>query len=71
MQTNREKLEAAGIILPGTELTPEQCGALDGLTYAEVDSLISVRNKLSDSLGGPFHNSNFNLEHFAGLSDED
>jgi hypothetical protein len=55
--TNREILENAGILVPGQTLTSEQYEAIEGLSEAEVNELISIKNRLADLsesvAGGP------------------
>jgi hypothetical protein len=51
-QTNRWKLEQAGLIDPDADLSPEQANAIDSLTNEEVDALISARAKLGPVFQG-------------------
>lgn len=44
--SNREKLEEAGMILPGASFTPEQEEAIECLNDEEVNTLINVKRKL-------------------------
>ena len=44
---NHERLEKNGLIKPGTKLSQQQKDALEGLSREDLDSLISVKKKLS------------------------
>lgn len=46
--TNLERLVAAKIMYADSKLTPEQREAIENLTEAEVDALISVKNKIAN-----------------------
>ncbi len=48
--SNRERLENAGILDPIKGLTNEQYEAIDSLSEAEVDQLISVNEKLAEDI---------------------
>ena len=43
---NIGRLKAEGILSPDAELSPEDQQTLESLTPAEVDSIISIKNKL-------------------------
>jgi hypothetical protein len=47
--TNRERLADAEILKKDIQLSPEQEEAIEGLTPEEIDTLISVKNKVADS----------------------
>jgi hypothetical protein len=47
--TNRERLADAEILKKDIQLSPEQEDAIEGLTPEEIDTLISVKNKVMDS----------------------
>ena len=46
--TNREKLENANIVNPNVSWNQEQTDAIESLTEEEVDTLISVKDKLDE-----------------------
>ena len=43
-----EKLQQAGVIATPHQISPEDVNAINGLNDSEVDTLISVKNKLGD-----------------------
>lgn len=47
--TNRERLADAEILEKDIQLNPEQEEAIEKLTPEEIDTLISVKNKIADS----------------------
>lgn len=47
--TNRERLADAEILKKDIQLSPDQEDAIEGLTPEEIDTLISVNNKVMDS----------------------
>jgi isochorismate hydrolase len=47
--TNRERLADAEILEKDIQLSPEQEEAIEKLTPEEIDTLISVKNKIADS----------------------
>lgn len=47
--TNRERLADAEIIKKDIQLSPDQEDAIEGLTPEEIDTLVSVKNKVMDS----------------------
>ena len=49
---NIDRLRSAGIVTPDAVLTPEEENLLYSLTTAEVDALISVKNKLGAAFLG-------------------
>ena len=46
--TKRERLENAGIVDPNATWTQQQTEAIEDLTQAEIDALISVKEKTDD-----------------------
>jgi hypothetical protein len=61
--TNREILEQADLIDPSAQLSQAQSDAIESLTTAEVDSLISTKGKL----GPVFHNQAVTGVRFHGI----
>lgn len=55
MDSNRKKLENAGLIDPDDTLTQEQSDALESLTPEETDALISIREKLSGTFQSKYN----------------
>ena len=49
--TNRQRLEQEGLIDPDADLTSEENDAVESLTSAEVDALISAKYKLEPVFG--------------------
>lgn len=47
--TNRDRLADAEILKKDIQLSPEQEDAIEGLTPEEIDTLISIKNKVMDS----------------------
>ena len=48
--SNRDRLENAGILDPVKPFTVEQYDAIESLSEAEVDQLISVNEKLAEDI---------------------
>lgn len=48
MQSNLDKLEAAGVIVK-TPLSPEYAEVLEGLSEEEVDVIVSVKARLDEA----------------------
>jgi hypothetical protein len=46
--TNQQKLEDARILPPNAQLNQEQKNAIEGLSASEIDTLLSVKDKLLD-----------------------
>jgi len=47
-QSKKERLEGAGIVKKGHKFSPDDEKVIENLTDEEVDSLISIKEKLGD-----------------------